>query len=267
MTIIKKFIVIFFCHCTILTANDIIKDSGTFSFSFSYETYRTSHFWNTNGHRLPSYNLFQGRGYRIYTEYGITAKDTIGVEGAWDKITEAVNGHAMGFNDILLNWKHVLYNNCGSQIAVQMIAIIPPTTEYKPGLRYGKFGAEVGIFYIRDRYLQNLHLWYDFKAGYRYYLGFPTDQIRSHLRFCCLWDSHIQVNTGLFLEYGIFNGKSQIMSNLIAYFPNYRLLTVEIQAALRFFKYAYASIGYRQHAWGNNVGTNGGFFATTGIAF
>jgi len=250
-----------------LFGNDIIKDRHAFSFSASYETYRTSHFWNKNGVIKPAFNQFHSTEYRSYIEYGLTSKNTLGAQFAWEKITESLHGHAMGFTEVELTWKHVLYKHCSSTIAGQVIGIIPIINDFKPGLRYGRYGSELAVFYIRDFKYQHFSWWYDLKGGYRFYKGFPSDQLRSHVRVCCLFDCRIQLSAGAFLEYGIFNGKHMLISNIIADFPNYRLLKAEFEACYRIFKNVYASVGYCQRLWGNNVGTGGSFIASLGYAF
>lgn len=247
--------------------NFVIKDAGEFSSAFTFEVYDTSHFWNEHGQTRKAYANFHRHEYLSYSEHGVTAKDTVGLQASFDRIEEDLNGNTYGLGDFEITWKHLAYSLCQHHIATQVTALIPVKTEFTPALSYGRYGAEFALFYYSDFNVYRCIGWYDLKAGYRYYQGFPSDQIRSHIRVGFALGSYLQLLAGTFLEYGLFNGHSQMCENIFSLHPNYRLWKAEFQAAFCLSNRYYLSLGYVQHLWGENVGSGGGPFASAAISF
>ncbi len=244
-----------------------IQNKGDLFISGGGYAYNTSHFWNKHGKRLPAFNDFHKRTYSVLAEYGLTAKDTIGLQDAYGHIKESLNSNTMGFADAELSWKH-LFHQCGpDQFIAKIAAIIPVAHIYKPGLRYGRFGVEIDCIYLHRFAYRERCGWCQAQLGYRYYQGFPSDQIvvdcsAGYHLFPCF-----QLVVDGCLEYGTFNGKFHVSKNMILFDPNFRLFKLEIQGILRVYRALHASIGYYRHMWGNNVGTGGGAFATAYVLF
>lgn len=247
--------------------NLVIKDLREFSSAFTYQTYDTTHFWDRHGHRRDSYNNFKCQEWILYSELGLTSKDTIGAQFIFAHNEDCMSGNITGLEDIELTWKRLVFQRGPHHIATQVTAILPVEADFTPTLRYGRFGGELAAIYYNGFTLNSLPGWYDFKLGYRFYQGFPSDQIRTHFRIGYALGSYFQIFAGTFLDYGIFNGHSHLSSSIFAFFPNYRLWTAEIQAVLCICNHVYFSLGYCQHLWGANVATGGGVFASAAIDF
>lgn len=239
--------------------------------SIGYRHYSTKQFWNKQGNKKPSFNRFDLNEYRFYGQYGLTPIDTIGLYGAYDRIQESLNGRSMGWVDFEIDWKHLLWRTCDQQLAMQFIVIIPSNSEFKPALRYGRFGGEGALSYRHLFYIRNRRGWLDLRGGYRTYQGFPSDQLRAQARigYTVYMNGYLKfdLEASSDLEYGVFNGQRHFNQSLIAFASNYRLLKVQVETVIYVCERYAFSLGYDWHAWGVNVGTGGEFFANGSIKF
>ena len=225
----------------------------------TYKQYETEHFWNKTGSRRSAHNDFIKREVEIYGELGITPCDTLTAKASWARAQERLNGRTFGFSDIELGWRRFLWSYASRTFAARALAIIPVETTYIPAIRYGRFGGELDL-------LMN---WccYDFLVGYRYYDGFPSDQIRAEA--CMRWEisSRITFVGEANIEWGLFNGDSRPDASLFLFQPNYRLFKVKAEAQFKLCQYISTNVGYFQHVWGENIGTGGGFYGGIDIHF
>jgi hypothetical protein len=225
----------------------------------TYKSYQTSHFWNKTGSRKSAHNEFDKKEIEIYGEFGLTSCDTLTLKESWGRAEERMNGRTFGFSDMELGWRRFLWTNGSHVIASRALAIIPIQNNFEPAIRYGQYGGEVDILWG--------YCCYDFLLGYRFYEGFPSDQIRAcaqmHWELC----SWITFKGEAKLEYGVFNGQNRPDASLFLYQPNYRLFKVKAEAEIKLCRCVSTNVGWFQHVWGENVGTGGGFYGGIDIHF
>lgn len=239
-----------------------IGQPGEFDFLFSYSHYDTEHFWNKHGKQLPAYNYFRRQAYSAYAEYAIRCQDSIIFDGGYDVIRETMNGPTLGLEDFELGWKHMIYSTDTAALTTQLIALIP-CGQKRSSLRYGQPGFEADLLYS-DQFCYG---WYDLGLGYRYYHGFPSDQIVADAALGLDITTCWQVIGALQLEYGLFNGRSSKNFNNIVFNPNYRLLNGQIECDFRLMEHITLVLGGFKHLWGINVGAGGGIFGGAWIDF
>lgn len=259
-------LIILYIPCTLMGCS-LVEDKGQFFFSGAYSTYHTNHFWNKNGHKLPSHNNYQEQSAHIYAEYGLTDLDTVGIKGIYSRIEESVNGRTFGFGDFEANWKHLLCKSDTDSVAFQVIFIIPSETTYVPNLRYGEWGGQFSFLYLKNFQVCQREGWFETRIGYRVYHGFPSDQARADINLGYQFFSRFEVIASGCLDYGVFNGHHHVNHNVILYNPNYRLLKAEIQGIYTLSNFASISFGYFEHLWGNNVGAGGGLIGRANLTF
>lgn len=248
------------------TSYALLREKGEICPYFGYDYYQTSHFWNKHGKKRNSFNHLKRSEIESYTEYGLTNNDTLFLTANYYIVKEKVNGNSRGLGDLEFGIKHRLFEDDSQVLSAQLLAIIP-TGEHKVPLRYGRFGGEFDLRYFRCLQLCNCPFWIDSSVGYRYYNGFPSDQIRAEAKFGLSINDYIIIEANSYLYYGLFNGKKTHFQNQILFNPNFRLFKQEIQLIVRLTQCAWLTIGCYQHLWGENIGTGGGYFGGLWLDF
>jgi hypothetical protein len=235
--------------------------------SVKYLHYDTDHFWDRCGKHQKTYDDCDLQEIELELAYGITACDTLGVKGGYGYIEEDLDGTTCGFNDFEVNWNHLLFKHSSGSYGTRLIGIIPSESTYEPCLRYGQYGFEGGLFYSQYTSICNTcaHLYGD--IGYRWYEGFPSDQLRNKLGVTFCFNSRFSLDLNNQIEFGLFNGDSRLDQSVVLMNPNYRLWKGEVEGKFRIYKNIRLSLGYFQHFLGQNVGTGGGFFSRLSICF
>lgn len=113
---------------------------------FSY--YKTDHFWNKNGRRLPTFNKFNRKSYRLDMEYDINSCNAIFLKGGYTMVDEELNGRSRGLEDPEASWQHLFYGDAYSAFSGKITALIPMGS-HKSCVRYGKWGGEIKLLYSR----------------------------------------------------------------------------------------------------------------------
>jgi len=239
-----------------------IGQPGELDTLISYSHYNTNHFWNKSGNLVPRYNHFYRQACTLYAEYAIWCADSVTFDGGYDFIRERLDGNTFGFEDFELGWKHQVYSTETAALTTQLIALIPGGKK-RCSLRYARPGFQAGILYS-DQYSRG---WYDLGLGYRFYQGFPSDQIVAEGALGYDLLSCLQFVASIQLEYGLFNGQSNKNFNNIVFNPNYRLLNGKLELNYRLMKHVTFVAGGFQHLWGRNSGSGGGFFGGSWIDF
>jgi hypothetical protein len=232
----------------------------------SITTYSTDSFWNVDGDRLPTFNHFSEKAYMLYAEYAVNACNSLTFNGGYARVRESMNGSSNSCTDPEIGWKHLLYRERNSALTGYVIGILP-VNDLDRAVRYGKGGVELSLLYSKIYPVRNFTFWYDFAFGYRWYQGFPSDQIRSMLTLGlnlnrCAW---IMVTNEL--EYGLYNGDPQGNINNITLNSNYRLYRLKEEIVIRVVKHTFITLGAYQHLWGRSVGTGGGFYGGLWLVF
>jgi len=225
---------------------------GKTCFSVSGSYYESDRFWDERGKKCDAYQSLKKRSLRFCLGQELNADFAIYAKGGYAWIDEDLDGRTIGLEDFELS---LTYRLC-TDVHVIATAIIPPEDRYKAALRYGRFGGEGGILF---RHQLCVPVTLDLYGGYRFYSGFPSDQVRlasiasfCPLRFLTFWG-------GFSCEYGLWNGKERIDQSHFFYNPNYRLLRGEIACDLQVLSFGVVRAHYQRHLWGRNVGCGGVF--------
>lgn len=262
----RVFVLLFFlliCSRTLsasilLRPSAILKKPLEVTLETSALDYRTNHFWNKNGQIFPSFNRFRKEEYECYLELGLTSCDTLTAQTDYAIVYESINGKCIGVEDIEVGWKHLIYQQENLFVATQLIGFLPPGS-HKSTLRYGRKGIEADLLLTKWFPNETYCIYGDLQAGYRYYEGFPSDQIRAIGQIGIDFSPFQLIIAGK-LTYGIFNGRKELHQNIILLNPNYRLFKIEIQGLYHITPWLALAAGYAQHIWGRNVGNGGEFF-------
>lgn len=249
-----------------LFSEGFVLDENEWWITTEYLRYETDHYWNKHGDKHASHNNFQQNEGSLKIEFGLTEYDTLIALSGYASNDETLNGKTQGLEDFELGWRRLLIENGSYTLCAQLTAIIPGGEE-KATLRYGRFGCEPQLLFSRIFDFLGYCTWIDTGVGYRLYAGFPSDQARSHFTLgCCLFPG-LLVLARTDLIYGVFNGRKEPSQAFILLNPNFRLLREQLYAVLRIYKGACLTAGCFWHAWGENIGTGGGFNAGVSLDF
>ena len=233
---------------------------GTFS------AYSTDHFWNKHGKKQPTYNHFKQQSYLLYVEYAIQPCDSLSLNGGFTQVQESLHGHQRGIEDIQIGWKHQFSGSDTSALTGKLTGIVP-VGDKKCAVRYGKAGLQLALLYSQLFWLQQYCGWCDFDLGYRWYQGFPSDQIRADLALGVVVHPGIWLVASSQLDYGLFNGQSRGNINNIVLNSNYRRLQGKLECVFNLLTHLSVSLGGYVHFWGQNVGSGGGYFCGAWLDF
>lgn len=236
-------------------------------FSAKYLYYDTSHFWDRCGDHQKTFDSCKIQELEFEASYGITSGDTLAFRGAYGYIEEELDGTTCGFNDFQLSWSHLWLSHQSVNYGTRITGIVPVDPNYAPCLRYGKYGLEGSIFFSQYTKIYNTcaHVYGD--VGYRWYEGFPSDQLRNKIGVTFCFGNCFSFDLNSQVDFGMFNGKNRLDQSLVWMNPNYRLWKGEAEAKFQIYKNIRLSIGYFQHFLGQNVGSGGGVFSRASICF
>ena len=208
-----------------LRGEAFIQKKGKSFFAPEYWTYRTAHFWNRKGVRENSGEVFNKKEINLYYEYGLTDKDTLVAKALYDWIDQSKQGKTIGFEDFEVAWKRALCQKKACIYSTQLWLIIPSGPANKPALRYGRFGIQGDIMYGQSfKFKKDQNGFFDAGLGYRWYSGYPSDQIRGYMNLGFDLTEKFQLILSTYLEWGVYNGQAQMVEEVIVNDPNYRLL-------------------------------------------
>lgn len=247
-----------FCNEPPALNDDFIRACGEFSIITEYTNYSTKNFWNKNGNKRSAFNRLNQNRVDVFAEYGVTSRHTFGIYGNYAQNGEELNGTTRGFGDAELCWKYWIGCLKSFQISSRVIAIIP-TGKEKTTLRYARFGVELDLHGQKEFTIGNYWGWVEFLGGYRFYSGFPSDQIRFKAAAGIQLLSHLKIVGRLFLDYGLFNGHKNYNGPVLTLAPRYRLFKAELYGVIHVARFMHLYAGGFQHIWGENIGTGGGF--------
>lgn len=243
-----------------------IRPAGSINTLWSGSCYSTDSFWNEDGDKLPTYNHFREQSLMLYAEYSINSVNSLFANGGFTQAQESLNGDSRGADDIEIGWKHMVRRTSDSALTTQLVAIVP-AGERNASIRYGKSGAELSILYSKLFRIKGFRAWTDLGVGYRWYNGYPSDQVNADAALGLVLNSCNWIIVSGQLDYGVFNGDAWGNSNNVTLNPNYRLLQAKCEWVYRPFSHVALSLGAFVHAWGQNVGTGGGYYCGAWVVF
>lgn len=245
-----------------LHAGAFLQKKGETFLSFQFYKYKTAQFFNMDRQKQPSNNLFDKNEWNLYVEHGITEKDTLAAKAMYARIFESVNPNSEGFEDFELSWRHLLCKKGQKIFSFQFLTVIPSGGSFQPSLHYDRFAFEPMLLASKSFERPKKHYGFlDAGLSYRFYAGFPSDQIRGFMSVGYDIFTFFQLIGSTFLEYGVFNGHPINNINNILFNADYRLLKMDLTGRLKLYDKFSLVFGYYKHVWGQNVGTGGGVHA------
>lgn len=235
--------------------------TGTFS------SFDTQHFYNKEGDKLKSYNDFERDQGEILLEGGLTHRDNLWAYGVYDYVLDHLNGNSYEFGDSELGWKHGWMEWDDAIFSTEIIAIVPFHQSYQPEIRYGKWGCEAALLYAQTYFPFGYKATLDGRLGYRYYSGFPSDQLRSELSCWVDLSNRWQVLVQSAVEFGLFNGNEPPNHSFFFYNAKYRVWKGRLE--LNYYISDRWSItgGYMRHFLGQNIAAGGEWLVRMNYCF
>ena len=111
---------------------------------FSY--YQTDQFWNKQGKKLPTYNKFNRKTYRLDMEYDINHHQALFLKEGYTMVDETLNGRSRGLEDLEASYQYLF---CGDSCYALSgkATVIAPLGSKKSCVRYGRWGGEIKFLY------------------------------------------------------------------------------------------------------------------------
>ena len=259
------FLLIFFtifrvsCQELPTVSERFLKDYQEISFITQYNFFSSDRFWNKKGRNISAYNKVTHQSVSLFAEYGIASTDTVGLYTFYAQNHEEMNRSPRGIGDLELVWKHFISSIQSYDFSFQIIGIIP-TGDAITSVRYGEWGIESDLHCQKNFTLYERFAWFEVLAGYRYYHGSPSDQLRGQiiggyyllpsLKLIC----EAAVDYSLSLKDDRFEGPVLIMP------MNYRLLQTREQLVWDVSEWVSVYIGSSQNLYGRNIGAEISFF-------
>lgn len=222
----------------------------------SYERYTTSSFWNSTGHRRPAFGQFTLHSAKLSFCYCLPqGHHHLFSQATWSAIHETLNGKKKGWEELIGGWQGLIYQRPRYNFSAQALLIIPGG-KYVPALRYGRWGAQGSLLCHHNIFSQTVSGWA--LLGYRYYVGFPSDQLRARYTLTFSPCSKMQWGGYALTEYGLGDSRRQLPASFIRYHPNYRLVKAGTFYLYRPISQLAVAINCYSHVWGENVGRGWG---------
>ncbi|NPB07913.1 MAG: hypothetical protein GXN96_03170 [Aquificae bacterium] len=258
----KKALVVLFTG-GVLFANPWGREEGELFISTQYYHYEATSYWDGSGKRRPIGCTFKKKEVALYGEYGLSAITTLFIRIPYQRL-ECGNRSTDGLADLEMGLQRKIYRTGPGVLALRFTAIIPSGYSIKddPRLGYGRVGAEATLL---GGYGFNRG-WTEGGIGFRYYGGYPSEQVRSYWRVGLKpLDSVLLMNT-LELHYGLANGTTKVVGQNITLQPDYKLLQNDLALSLKTGSF-WIQIGYLKALWGRNTGDGSSVYAQLWILF
>jgi hypothetical protein len=235
--------------------------------TLSFAQFDTSHFYDKEGDKLKSYNIFQRNLYSLMLEAGVSETDNISAWIAPTEIQDHLNGDEFDIADTEIAWKRGWLFWDDAIFSTELTAIIPVSQSYIPDIRYGRFGAQASVLYAQTFFPLGYKTTVDGSLGYRWYSGFPSDQVRASLAAWIDFSCRFQLLLETSGDIAIFNGKQPIDYSFFFYNANPRVWRG--RAELNYYASDRLSftLGYLYHFLGQNIAAGGEWIARMSYCF
>lgn len=252
---------------SLLTAYAPLIPQGRATLDATYSFFDTDHFYDRNGKSLYSYNSFQRHEMTVLAEAGLSSKDNLSIKAGFDVIHDRLNGELDEFSDAELGWKRSLVEWDNAILSSELLMIFPIEQNYQPEVRYGRWGAEGALLYAQSYFPCDKKLTLDGRLAYRWYSGFPSDQVRSELScwldLSCRWQLLAQTR----VEYGLDNGHEPKNISFFFWNAKYRVWQGKLEAIYYLSNRLALSAGYMRHFMGERIAVGGEWYAKVLFCF
>ncbi|ADC90118.1 hypothetical protein Thal_1489 [Thermocrinis albus DSM 14484] len=240
------------------------REEGELFISLTPRFYKADKFFDKNGNRKPIGCSFKKEEIELYAEYGISSKDTLifKVPYQWLSCGDAKTS---GFSDIEAGIIRKLVKNNSYVLSAYGVAILPTgySIHDNPRLGYGRIGLEGGILYGRGFGKGFI----DTGIGYRYYFGYPSDQIRGYLMGGYSITKNFQLLGIIDAQIGLGNGKRKNLGYNITLEPDYKLIQIYIGPRILLNNNISINFGLHKVIFGRNTGDGAGAYGSLWIKF
>lgn len=243
----------------------IPKRSVVVTGSASY--FDTDHFYDKEGDKLKSYNHFERTQASLLVDAGITNTDNLSFFLPYDDIKDYLDGDDTDIGDMEIGWKRSLIEWDNAIFSSEVILVAPLISEYLPDIRYGRWGVEGALMYAETFFPFGYKTTLDGRIGYRWYSGFPSDQIRSELSAWVDFSSHWQLLAQSAVEYGLFDGKEPPNHSFFFYNAKYRVWKGRVELNYYVTPKLCLTAGYMRHFMGQNIAAGGEYIGRVTYCF
>lgn len=234
---------------------------GEIDFSGSVSSFDTKYFYNKEGKQVDSYNTFHRIQTEVLLEFGATDKDNLTLYAVYDFIKDRLNGDSNELGDPEIRWKRSLVEWDCAIVSAEIIAIVPFINKYEPEVRYGRYGGEAALLGAQTFFPFGYKTTLDGRIAYRFYSGFPSDQIRSDLSVWIDITRQWQFFAQSSVEFGLFNGKEPPNHSFFFYNAKYRVWKGIFGVSYSVTDRIAFNASYMRHFIGQNIAVGGEWIA------
>jgi len=238
------------------------RERGSFFLAPQFYYYEADEYWDRNGSKKSLDDTFRKREFALYGEYGIDGRNTLTFRLPYQHLDSGKETES-GLADLEVGLITSLKREGRGVVSSYLVLILPTgySTDESLRLGYGRWGAEASLLggYGGDSYFLEGGL------GYRFYSGYPSDQIRGYGRVGLKAGRFTFIDT-LELHYGLNNGEERFVGN-ITLEPYYRLLQNDLNIVYRVNDGLAVSVGFVKALWGRNTGDGESFYGQVWFRF
>ncbi|MEJ5299541.1 MAG: hypothetical protein WHS38_00960 [Thermodesulforhabdaceae bacterium] len=265
------FLVIWVFSCNVW-AGAWLQPKGSFFFSTILYYYKTNHYFDSNGNERKRGGTFTKVELNPYLEYGLTSTDTLVLNVFYDwldddqGIKSATND---GLTDLEAGWRHLLWTDGTQVVSSQLMVVVPLgyDIEDNPRLGYGRYALEGLLQYGTSFRFLDRYGFIDLAGGPRFYIGYPSDQIRAKLSAGYDVLDFLQLIGGAELHWGLGNGSTKYIGENITLTPDYKLLKLSVSGRFRLSSHLSFVVTAYSHAWGEDTGAGGGLYGSFWVSY
>jgi hypothetical protein len=253
------FLTFCFFNTTQAYARAWTQKEGHVNTSISYYYQEGSDYYDSSSKLKSSPNKFIKNAVYTYMEYGVTDTLTLTFQVPYD-IVKVGNQTSRGIGDIEFGIIKNITKSTSSSFSFYGFGIVPTgysidASNIGIGRGYDRIGAEAGLAYGKS-FLKG---YIESSLGYRFYSGFPSDQIRAYTQGEYDINKYFGLYGMLDAQWGLYNGRSLYYYNGNVVPQGYRLVQTYLGIVLK-SSFANFNIGYNKTLWGQNTGDLQGFY-------
>jgi hypothetical protein len=243
------------CSNTVF-ASSWIRKEGSFFLAPSFNYYQASKYYNKHGNKEQIGCTFKKWETTLYGEYGLTDTTTLMFKLPYTDL-KCDSSKTSGFEDIEVGFIRNINRTNKSSFSFYGNLIVPTGYSIKdnPRIGYGRFGFDSGILFGTSGNWGFV----DSGLGYRYYLGYPSSQLRTYVTGAWNAIGKLQLSVTLDAEIGVGDGRIKRIGENVFLGTNYKLVQLYIGSRLMLGKRVSMTAGYKHALWGRDTGIGSSF--------
>ena len=245
------------CDVSLVFSSPWGREKGEVFISPQFFYYRATHYWDKSGERKAMDCTFEKLENTLYSEWGFSSSTTVVSKVSYQSLS-CGGRNTSGVADLELGLMRKLRKTDRSVWSIQLLSIIPTGYSIKKKLRLGYNRPGLEIYLLRGQSFDNGFL--EFGLGYRFYKGYPSDQIRSYFKFGHYFNDRLMFLGNFELHYGVNNGKKLNIGENITLEPYYRLIQADFSLSFEVQKNIMLNLGVIKAIWGRNTGDGVNFY-------